>query len=99
MGGLRSWAFLEFKRLMIKGFLALRAQRGKIVQLVEMAIAGGLIEIDDKDAVLLALESRFVPEKSVVECREFVLSMIEHSCDNWSTVWYDKYQKYCVGIW
>lgn len=32
------------------------------------------------------------------ECKEFMLKLIEQATDNWRTRWYDKYQKYTVGI-
>lgn len=28
-----------------------------------------------------------------------MLDMIETAADNWRTNWYDKYQRYTVGIW
>ena len=34
-----------------------------------------------------------------MECKKFMVDLIEQNTDNWRTRWYDKYQRYCVGIW
>ena len=45
------------------------------------------------------MRERFRLELNNNECKTFMLDMIEDAHDNWRTNWYDKYQRYTVGIW
>ena len=33
------------------------------------------------------------------QCAAAVNALIDESLDHWSTRWYDKYQRCCVGVW
>ncbi|CAG9320995.1 unnamed protein product [Blepharisma stoltei] len=100
MGGQSSWLFLEFKKLIIQGFLALREHRYKIVRFVEICMQTSKLQcFEDGEALIEALNARFAPEMSKHQCKHLMLSLIERACDNWRTRWYDIYQQICVGIW
>lgn len=99
MGGQRSRYFIRFKKLMAQGFLALRQHKYKILQLMEIMMQTTPLPcFSSGESVMDCLIERFVPEYSKSKCKQHVLSLIERSCDNWRTVWYDKYSKYCLGI-
>jgi hypothetical protein len=99
MGGQRSRYFIRFKKLMAQGFLALRQHKFKILQLVEIMMQTTPLPcFANGESVMDALIERFVPEYSKSQSKQHVLNLIERSCDNWRTVWYDKYSKYCLGI-
>lgn len=83
MGGQSSLKFLEFKKLMIKGFLAIREHRYKILRFVEICMqTTKLACFEEGDAVLEALNARFAPEMNRNQCKQLMLSLIERSCDN-----------------
>ena len=101
LGGQNSRAFAKFQGLMVKGFMKLREHAEEIISFVEMTMLSGidLPCFQGKDRVLSALRERFRLELTPAECKKFMLDMIEHATDNWRTNWYDKYQRYTVGIW
>ena len=102
LGGADSRLFQRFRRLCVLAYLAARKSREQIILLAEMMLsgnedlacfqAGGRVAIE-------ALRSRFNPKMSSRQCEEFVNSLINTSINHWSTRWYDKYQRCCVGIW
>eukprot|EP00742_Colponemidia_sp_Colp-10_P004906 GILJ01005239.1.p1 GENE.GILJ01005239.1~~GILJ01005239.1.p1 ORF type:complete len:774 (+),score=109.60 GILJ01005239.1:138-2324(+) len=101
MGGPRSSSFKTFRSLCVQGFLQARKHCDRICSLVEMMMMSGddLPCFEAGEAVLNALRRRFRPDLSNWQSRQFVLELIAQSTDNWRTKWYDKYQRFCVGIW
>ncbi|KAF0690437.1 Aste57867_18169 [Aphanomyces stellatus] len=101
MGGPRSAAFRRFRSLCVRSFLVARKYRYRITLLVEMMIAGNedlpCFQGDPRGTVD-RLAERFRPDLSVHECEEFVHQLIDASLDNWRTRWYDKYQRWFVGV-
>jgi len=93
LGGQRSKFFNQFKQLMIKGFMALRAHAEEIISFVEMSIVSGidLPCFQGRDRVLSELRDRFKLDMTQAQCRDYMLTIIEGACDNWRTRWYDKF--------
>ncbi|KDO32738.1 hypothetical protein SPRG_02436 [Saprolegnia parasitica CBS 223.65] len=101
MGGPRSAAFRRFRSLCVRSFLVARKYRYRITLLAEMMIAGNEdlpCFAGDPRGTIDALAERFRPELSVSECEDFVHQLIDTSLDNWRTRWYDKYQRWFVGV-
>lgn len=71
MGGTQSKYFQCFKKLMIKGFLALREHADEIISFVEMTIISGLHLpcFQGSDRVLEQLRDRFRLELSQSDCK------------------------------
>jgi len=71
MGGTQSKYFQRFKKLMIKGFLALREHADEIISFVEMTIISGLHLpcFQGSDRVLEQLRDRFRLELSQTDCK------------------------------
>lgn len=101
LGGIRSKVFNQFKQLMVKGFLALRAHAEEIISFIEMSIVSGIVLpcFQGRDRVLSELRDRFKLDMTQQQCKDHVLKIIQEACDNWRTRWYDKFQRYSVGIW
>ncbi|ETW08456.1 hypothetical protein H310_01036 [Aphanomyces invadans] len=101
MGGPRSAAFRRFRSLCVRSFLVARKYRYRITLLVEMMVAGNedlpCFQGDPRGTVD-RLADRFRPDLSVHECEDFVHQLIDASLDNWRTRWYDKYQRWFVGV-
>ena len=103
LGGIKGKYFMEFRKLLQKGFLAVHKHRSKIVILVEMmwcghgknlgCFGGGQDAIDE-------LKNRLNPKDymSKVGVKKFVDNLIGQSVDNWRTKWYDIFQYYVQGI-
>mmetsp|Transcript_39594 Transcript_39594/g.38135 ORF Transcript_39594/g.38135 Transcript_39594/m.38135 type:complete len:86 (+) Transcript_39594:2719-2976(+) len=84
---------------MVKGFLALREHAEEIISFIEMTMISGIdLPCFSGDRVLEQLRGRFRQDLSSKDCKQFMLDMIYKSTDNWRTRWYDKYQRYTVGI-
>ena len=73
----------------------------EIILLVEMLKAGN----EDlacfrgrPDDAIQGLRERFRLDLSDRACKEYVNSLIDESLENWRTNWYDRYQRYCVGV-
>ena len=101
LGGRNSRAFNKFKSLMLKGFIALREHAEEIISFVEMTMLSGidLPCFEGKEEVVKALRERFKLELSDADCKAFMLDLVDHAMDNWRTNWYDKFQRYSVGVW
>lgn len=101
MGGQRSQALRLFKNLMIKGFMALRKNSEKIISYIEMTMMSNpKMSWFQRGAVILdELRDRFKLDLPAADCKKFMNDLIEKSTDNWRTRWYDKYQRFCVGVW
>ncbi|CAB9500574.1 Phosphatidylinositol 4-kinase beta [Seminavis robusta] len=101
LGGPDSHAFRTFRELCVRSFLVLRRHCMEIILLVEMLKAGN----EDlacfrgrPDDAIKGLRERFRLDLSDRACREYVHALIDESLENWRTNWYDRYQKYCVGV-
>ena len=101
LGGQNSRAFAKFQGLMVKGFMKLREHAEELISFVEMTMLSGidLPCFQGKERVVSQMRDRFRLDLSNSECKTFMLDMIEDAHDNWRTNWYDKYQRYTVGIW
>ena len=103
LGGIKGKYFMEFRKLLKKGFLAIHKHRHKIIILVEMMWCGhgknlncfekGQEAIDD-------LKSRLNPKDEISKKNivKLVDNLIGQSVDNWRTKWYDIFQYYVQGI-
>jgi len=50
------------------------------------------------DDAIRGLRERFRLDLSDRACREYVNALVDESLENWRTNWYDRYQRYCVGV-
>ena len=103
MGGVRSSLFLHFRKLCVKGFIALRRNQQKIWILLEMMRTGSGASLScfmGGEQAMLDLRERFNPreEMSSSDCREYINRLIDESLDHWTTRWYDRYQRWCQNI-
>ncbi|KAL7548993.1 hypothetical protein ACHAWF_012261 [Thalassiosira exigua] len=101
MDGPNSRAFQKFRELCYKTFIELRKHCYQIILLVEMLTEGnedlacfcGKPEIAVKE-----LKERFRLDLNDNGIRKYVDSLIDESLENWRTRWYDRYQRFCVGV-
>ncbi|RLN96582.1 hypothetical protein BBJ28_00000159 [Nothophytophthora sp. Chile5] len=101
MGGPRSASFRRFRSLCVRSFLVARKYRHRFVLLVEMMLHGNEhlpCFAGDPKGTVEALAARFQPELDLNACEDFVHELIDASLDNWRTRWYDKYQRWIVGV-
>ena len=93
MSGLNSKWFQKFRKLMVKGFLALREHAEELISFVEMTMISGLDLpcFQGSDRVLELLRERFKLDLSQSECKQFINQMIDGASDHWRTRWYDWY--------
>jgi phosphatidylinositol 4-kinase len=47
----------------------------------------------------VSFEYSFKPDLPTSECQEFVHGLIDQSLGNWRTTYYDKYQRWWLGIY
>ena len=101
IGGARSAQFRRFRSLCVRAFLVARRQRHQIMLLAEM-MANGNDDLPcfsgDTTRAISALAARFKPHLPTNKCQDFVHGLIDKSLGNWQTRWYDKYQRWAVGI-
>ena len=101
MGGPHSHLFHIFRELCVRTFLALRKHCMEIILLVEMLKTGNeqlnCFRGRPNDAIE-GLRERFRLDLNDRACREYVNSLIDDSIENWRTDWYDRYQRYFVGV-
>uniref|UniRef100_K3WM55 1-phosphatidylinositol 4-kinase n=1 Tax=Globisporangium ultimum (strain ATCC 200006 / CBS 805.95 / DAOM BR144) TaxID=431595 RepID=K3WM55_GLOUD len=101
MGGPRSASFRHFRSLCVRAFLVARKYRHRFILLVEMMLNGNEhlpCFAGDPKGTVERLAARFQPELDINSCEDFVHSLIDASLDNWRTKWYDKYQRWFVGV-
>ena len=101
MDGPHSHLFHVFRELCVRSFLALRKHCMEIIVLVEMIQAGNEqlpCFRGRPDRAIAALRERFRLDLNDRACREYVHSLVDDSMENWRTDWYDRYQKYFVGV-
>jgi phosphatidylinositol 4-kinase len=99
--GTSSHLFRTFRELCFKTFIALRRRCMEIILLVEMLKNGN----EDlkcfrgrPDDAIQQLRDRFRLDLNDRACKEYVNSLIDDSIENWRTDWYDRYQRYFVGV-
>ncbi|KAG7394826.1 Phosphatidylinositol 4-kinase beta [Phytophthora boehmeriae] len=101
MGGPRSAHFRRFRSLCVRAFLVARKYRHRFVLLVEMMLHGNEhlpCFAGDPKGTVERLAARFQPDLDINSCEDFVHELIDASLDNWRTLWYDKYQRWIVGV-
>ncbi len=101
LDGPDSRLFRIFRMLCYRAFIALRRHCMEIILLVEMLKKGN----EDlpcfrgrPDDAISELRHRFRLDLNDRACLEYVNSLIDESLENWRTNWYDRYQRYCVGV-
>jgi phosphatidylinositol 4-kinase len=100
IGGADSNLWAYYQRLVVGGFLALRQQWQRVVQLVEMTLEShpNLPCFCKGNCVTHDLMGRFRLDASDEECEEYVMRLIEESLDHWTTWQYDSFQYMSNGI-
>jgi len=103
IGGIDSPQWAYYQRLVVGGFLALRQQWQRVIQLVEMTLESHpdlpcFDSLREGRNVVEELVSRFCLDKSDEECEEHVMGLIEESVDHWTTWQYDSFQYMSNGI-
>lgn len=101
LSGADSHLFGVFRTLCYRTFIALRKNCHEIILLVEMLQLGN----EDltcfrgrPDDAIRELRQRFRLDLNDRACLEYVNALIDESLENWRTNWYDRYQRYCVGV-
>jgi hypothetical protein len=101
LGGPDSRLFRIFRMLCYRAFIAMRRHCMEIILLVEM-LKKGNEELPcfrgRPDDAINELRHRFRLDLNDRACLEYVNSLIDESLENWRTNWYDRYQRYCVGV-
>jgi hypothetical protein len=101
LDGPDSRLFRIFRMLCYKSFIALRRHCLEIILLVEM-LKNGNEELScfrgRPDDAISELRHRFRLDLNDRACLEYVNALIDESLENWRTNWYDRYQRYCVGV-
>jgi len=101
LGGPDSHHFGVFRTLCYRTFLSLRKHCHEIILLVEMLQLGNenlaCFRGRPGDAIR-ELRQRFRLDLNDRACLEYVNALIDESLENWRTNWYDRYQRYCVGV-
>ena len=101
LGGPSSALFATFRKLCVRAFLALRAQRARLTLLVQMTLAGNEslpCFQGGARAVMSGLHSRFKEDADERTCVGFVNKLIDESVGNWRTAAYDQYQYFSQGV-
>jgi phosphatidylinositol 4-kinase B len=99
--GPESHLFRTFRDLCCKTFLALRRNCMEIILVVEMLQDGNenlQCFRGHPKAAIQQLRDRFRLDLNDRACKEYVNSLIDDSIENWRTDWYDRYQRYFVGV-
>lgn len=101
LGGPDSHLFRIFRDLCVRTFISLRRHCMEIILLVEM-LKNGNEELDcfrgRPDDAISELRGRFRLDLNDRACTEYVYSLVDNSTENWRTDWYDRYQRYFVGV-
>jgi phosphatidylinositol 4-kinase len=101
LDGTDSHLFRTFRDLCVRTFITLRRRCMEIILLVEM-LKNGNEELQcfrgRPDDAIQQLRDRFRLDLNDRACREYVNSLVDASIENWRTDWYDRYQRYFVGV-
>lgn len=101
LDGPESHMFRTFRDLCFKTFLALRRNCMEIILVVEM-LKEGNEELQcfrgRPGLAIQQLKERFRLDLNDRACKEYVNSLVDDSIENWRTKWYDRYQRYFVGV-
>jgi phosphatidylinositol 4-kinase len=101
LGGPNGRLFRTFRELCVKTFITLRKHCMEIILLVEMLKTGNE-ELNcfrgRPDEAIRQLRERFRLDLNDRACREYVNCLVDDSIENWRTDWYDRYQRYFVGV-
>jgi hypothetical protein len=101
LGGTGSRLFRVYRELCVRTFLTLRRHCHEIILMVEM-IKTGNEELNcfrgRPDEAIRQLRERFRLDLNDRACKEYVNFLIDESVSNWRTDWYDRYQRYFVGV-
>ena len=103
LGGVKGNYFEQFRKLLIKGFLAINKHREKIIILVEMMWCGNKRNLDcfeKGQETIDNLRARLAPKdcNNKIDIIKFVDNLIRQSVNNWRTKWYDRFQYIFQGI-
>ena len=101
LDGPDSRLFKIFRMLCYRSFIALRRHCMEIILLVEMLKKGNETLPCFRgrpDDAIRELRHRFRLDLNDRACLEYVNALIDESLENWRTNWYDRYQRYCVGV-
>ena len=101
LGGPDSHLFGVFRTLCYRTFLSLRKHCHEIILLVEMLQLGNenlACFRGRPDDAIREFRQRFRLDLNDRACLEYVNALIDESLENWRTNWYDRYQRYCVGV-
>jgi len=101
LGGPNSRFFIKYRELCVRTFMELRRHQHRLVMLVEMLISGNedLPCFCGKANIAVKLfKERFKLHLNDNACRAYINGLIDASVDSWTTRWYDRYQRCCVGI-
>ena len=96
------FCFVFFRELCYKTFIELRKHCYQIILLIEMLTEGNedLACFRGKpDEAVRQLKKRFRLDLNDNGIRKYVDELVDESLENWRTRWYDRYQKYCVGVY
>jgi phosphatidylinositol 4-kinase B len=96
-----SHLFGVFRTLCYRTFIALRKHCQEVLLTVEMLKTGnedlGCFRGRPDDAIR-ELRHRFRLDLNDRACLEYINALVDESLENWRTNWYDRYQRYCVGV-
>ncbi|KAL7541067.1 hypothetical protein ACHAXR_010602 [Thalassiosira sp. AJA248-18] len=101
MDGPDSRTFQKFRELCYKTFIELRKHCYQMILLVEMLMEGNedLACFRGKpEEAVRQMKERFRLDLNDNGIRKYVDSLIDESLENWRTRWYDRYQRFCVGV-
>jgi len=101
LGGPDSHLFSVFRTLCYRTFISLRKHCHEIIMLVEMLQLGNedlACFLGRPEDAIRELRQRFRLDLNDRACLEYVNALIDESLENWRTNWYDRYQRYCVGV-
>jgi len=101
MDGPDSRTFQKFRELCYKTFIELRKHCYQIILLVEMVMEGNedlACFRDRPEEAVRQLKDRFRLDLNDNGIRKYVDSLVDESLENWRTRWYDRYQRFCVGV-
>ena len=100
LGGPKSQLMVEFKKLLVKSFLALRKHADKFILLVEMMTKDSRFPCfsGNPEAAVNAFRERFQLALTEKQIEAFFEQLITSSCNNVFTRLYDNFQYYSNGI-